>query len=196
MINLLPPVYRQRLSAGRRGTILRHWLGIVWGATAGLVLLIAASWIYMNQQSKELNQAISDTNAQLSAQNLSGVQKQAKDLTNNIKTINQVLGREIRFSDLIQAIGKVMPSGTILNSLTLAQVSGAVDLSASAKDYASAAQVAINLSDPKNQIFNKVDIVSINCTGSAAAYPCGGTFRALFSKTTLPHYQGVAQGSQ
>lgn len=195
MINLLPPIYRQALRSNRLNSLLRHWLIIIWLASAGLVVILAAGWLYINQQTKNLNTAIADTNSQLAAQNLDQVQKDAKNLTNNIKTINQVLGQEIRFSDLIQDIGKVMPSGSVLNSLTLSKASGTLDLSASAKDYASAAQIAVNLSDPKNQIFNKVDIVSITC-GSTSNYPCGGTFKTLFSKTAQARYLGVAKEAQ
>jgi len=193
VINLLPPAYRQTLRSHRLNTAAKKWLVVIWLSTLGLVLVMGGGWFYMNQQSKNLKQSIASTNQQLTDQNLDQVQQDAKTLTTNIKTINQVLGREIRFSDLIQDIGKVMPSGTVLDSLMLNQVSGALDLSASAKDYASAAQIAVNLSDPNNQIFNKVDIVSISCSNNASAYPCSGTFKALFNKTTQSRYLGVAK---
>jgi hypothetical protein len=123
---------------------------------------------------------------------LAGTQKKAKDITNNIKTINQVLSREIRFSDLISHIGSVMPPGTVLSGLTLSKVDGALDLSATAKDYSSATQIAVNLSDPKNKIFDKVDIVSINCSSTVGStYPCGASFRTLFSKTTQSQFLNV-----
>jgi len=196
VINLLPGEYRHSLKTARLSSQLRRWLFVLWAAIAGLVIIMVVGWFYINQQSKNLTQDIANTNAELTDQNLGQVQKDTRTLTGNIKIINQVLGREIRFSDLIQDIGKVMPNGTILDSLTLSQVSGAIDLSASAKDYNSAAQIAINLSDPQNQIFNKVDIVTISCTGNGSSYPCNGSFKALFSKTTLARYQGAAGGAQ
>lgn len=77
-----------------------------------------------------------------------------------------------------------MPSGTALTSLSISKVQGGLDLNAKAKDYQSGTQVQVNLSDPKNKIFSKADIVSISCNnGSAdASYPCTVTIRALFSK--------------
>jgi len=128
-------------------------------------------------------------------QDLAGIQKQAKDITTNIKIINQVLSREIRFSGLISQIGSAMPPGSILSGLTLSsKVDGALDLSANAKDYTSATQIALNLSDPKNQIFDKVDIVNINCSSvSASPYPCGATFRVLFSKSTKSQFLNVPE---
>lgn len=196
MINLLPPAYRQTLHRHHQQRLVRAWLIVIWLSTAALAIILMGSWVYINKQSDNLRQSIASTNQELAAQNITKVQKDAKTLTTNIKIINQVLGREIRFSDLIQDIGKVMPDGTVLNSLTLAQATGAIDLSASAKNYAAAAQIAINLSDPDNKIFNKVDINSISCTATKNTYPCTANFRALFSKSAQAHYQGVAQGGQ
>ena len=89
-----------------------------------------------------------------------------------------------------------MPPGTVLNSLTLTTVKGSIDLSANAKDYGSAAQIGVNLSDPKNGLFEKVDIISINCASGQAAYNCNATFKALFSKSAQTKFLGVAKGDQ
>ena len=196
MINLLPTNYRLGLRYGRLNARLRHWIEI--GATliAVLIIILAAGWLYIDKQIKDLNHSIARTQAQLQTQNLQQVQKQADQISQNVRIINQVLGREIRFSDLIQEIGKVMPPGTILGSSTLAKVNGTLDLSASAKDYTSAAQIAVNLSDPKNNIFAKVDIININCSASGTAYPCNGSFRALFDKKTPGRFLNVASGAK
>ncbi|HSX17848.1 MAG TPA: hypothetical protein VLE51_00625 [Candidatus Saccharimonadales bacterium] len=196
MINLLPTDYRLKLHYGRLNARLIHWLEIGAALTAGLILVLAVGWLYINQQVKDLNQSIATTQAELQSQNLKQVQKQADEISQNVRIINQVLGREIRFSDLIQEIGKVMPPGAILGSLTLTKVNGALDLTANAKDYASAAQIAVNLSDPKNNIFEKVDIININCSATGGAYPCGVNLKALFGKNTPARFLNVATGSK
>jgi len=196
MINLLPPSYRQSLKANRSSTLMKRWLVLTWLAVFGLIIILASGWFYINQQSKNLTQSINSTQTLLNNADLAKTQKDAKNLTNNIKTINKVLSSEIRFSDLIQDIGSVIPPHTILDSLTLSQVNGAIDLSAKAKDYASAAQIAVNLSDPANKIFSKVDIVSVSCANTATQYPCSGVYRALFNKSTQSRYLGVAKEVQ
>ncbi len=193
MINLLPRDYSSAIHYGRLNARLRWWLIASLVATAGLILVMAIGWVYISQQSKNLNKSITASKAQLASQNLASVQKQADEITKNVRLINQVLGREIRFSDLIQNIGTVMPPGTILNSLTLSKVNGALDLSANTRDYASAAQIAVNLSDPKNNIFDKLDIVTVNCS-TVGAYPCNATFKALFNKDVPSRFLNVAKG--
>jgi Tfp pilus assembly protein PilN len=197
MINLLPTNHAEAIRYGRQNTKLRNWLIGMAVAIAGLIIIIAGGWLYIGQQKSTFQANINTTNQQLQAQNLAQVQKDAKEITGDIKVINQVLGTEVRFSDLIQAIGNSMPPGTVLGSLSLSnKVTGALDLSANAKDYGSAAQIAVNLSESKNDLFSKVDIVNVSCTNSTQVYRCGATFRALFSKSAQTKFLSVPKAGQ
>lgn len=192
MINLLPPDYAMRIRFGRRNTVLRRWIAGVLVAMAGLLVIIAGGWIYINQQSLDLQRSLDSTNAQLQTQNLAKVQKDASEITGDIKVINLLFSSEIRFSKLIQDIGRVMPPNSVLSSLSLSKVNGPLDLSTGSKDYASAAQIAVNLNDPANGLFAKVDIVNINCgQDSNTEYKCNGTFRALFSPAAQTKYLSI-----
>lgn len=197
MINLLPPEHAASIRYGRQNTVLRVWLMGMAAAVAGLIILLTAGWVYMNKQSKNLQAGINITNQQLQAQNLSQVQADAKEISGDIKVIDQVLSQEIRFSDLIQAIGNDMPPGTVLGSLSLSnKISGSLDLSASAKDSTSATQVAVNLSNSQNSLFSKVDILSIGCSSDPSkSYPCTATLQALFSNTAKTKFLSVPSGS-
>lgn len=196
MINLLPPEHVSMIRYARQNTTLRKWLLGSLAATAGLVLIMTAGWIYMDRQAKSLQKNINLTNQQLKAQNLSKVQADAKEISGDIKVINQVLSNEISFSDLIQAIGRVMPQGTVLGSLSLNKVTGAIDLSANTTSYASAAQIAANLSDPANGIFSKVDVLNVNCAPNQDPYFCNATYKALFSITTKNKFLSVPKVSE
>lgn len=191
MINLLPPEYAMRIRFGRSNTILRRWILGALIAIGGLVVIVTGGWLYLNQQTADLNSSLANINAQLQAQNLSKVQKDATEITGDIKVINQLFSNEIHFSNLIQDIGRAMPPGTVLASLSLTKVNGAVDLSVNSKDYTSAAQVALNLNDPTNQLFSKVDIVNISCGNDDSQYKCNGTFKALFSANAQKKYLSV-----
>jgi Tfp pilus assembly protein PilN len=191
MINLLPPEHAALIRYGRQNTVLRKWLIGVAAALAGLALIMLSGWFYINRQEASLQKSIDATNQQLKSQNLAKVQSDAKEITGDIKVINQVLGSEIRFSDLIKSIGQDMPPGTVLGSLSLSKVSGALDLTASATNYTSAAQIAANLSDPKNGLFSKVDIISVTCSTGGQAYNCSTTLKALFSADAKTKFLSV-----
>jgi Tfp pilus assembly protein PilN len=198
MINLLPPQYAASIRYGRQNTKLIVWLAGLVGAIAVLVIILAVGWIYMDHEANNLQKGIDATNQQLQSQNLSKVQADAKEITGDINVIDKVLSQEIQFSGLIQSIGSYMPPGAVLGTLSLSdKVTGSIDLSANTKDYASAAQVAVNLSDPKDELFSKVDIINISCDSAAQkAYKCSATFRALFSKTAQTKFLSVPIGNK
>jgi uncharacterized membrane protein YidH (DUF202 family) len=54
MINLLPPEHANAIRYGRHNTILRKWLIGVAIALAGLVVILAGGWAYLNQESTKL----------------------------------------------------------------------------------------------------------------------------------------------
>ena len=88
-----------------------------------------------------------------------------------------------------------MPPGAVLNTLTLSdKVSNAIDLNASSKNSTAAAQIAVNLSDPKNNLFTKVDLVNVSCSSDDKTYPCTATLRALFDKKTFERFLNAAAG--
>ena len=193
MINLLPPQNVSAIRYGRQNSVLRVWLAGAVVAIVGLVIILAGGWVYLDHQSKGFEKTIAASNNQLKLQNIDKVRAESKEISGDITVIDKILSQEVHYSDLIQSIGSYMPQGAILATLSLNdKVTGSIDLTANTKDYASAAQIAVNLSDPKDDLFSKVDIVSVNC-GSAQdkIYKCSATFRALFSKSAQTRFLGV-----
>jgi Tfp pilus assembly protein PilN len=197
MINLLPPNYADKIKFGRQNTTLRLWIIGALVAIGGLIIIIAGGWLYLKNQTSNLQSELDKKNTQLQAQNIDKVKKDAAEISGDIRVINKVLSNEVRFSDLIQDVGKIMPPGAVLSSLSLSKVNGALDLSTNAKDYTSAAQIAVNLNDPANGLFSKVDIVSINCSAETTSpYKCSGTYKALFNAAAQKKYLSVPQGNE
>jgi hypothetical protein len=196
MINLLPPERSQSIRYGRINDLLLRWLAGLGGAIVVLIIILIGGRLYINQQSKNLQSDITNSQTQLTTQNLPQVQHEADEISGDLKVINQVLGSEVRLSDVLRSIGGVMPSGSILDGLTLTNVSGAIDLAASATDHTTAAQVAVNLSDPSNGLFSKVDIVSIDCPpGATTTYSCTVNLKVLFSNSAKTKFLGVAKAA-
>src|SRR5262249_51159234 len=131
-----------------------------------------------------INQQVEQARAELRAQKLDETQQRVEDLSNSLKLVNQVLSKQVLFSELLKQTGAVMPSGATLSNLTVSKLQGGIDLQVVSKDYQTATQVQVNLADKNNKIFDKVDIVSITCSTGAqvTAYPCSGNYRALFAK--------------
>jgi len=207
MINLMPPDAKSAITYGRNNTHLIHW-------TFGCLIIIVAmaatvvfGGIYIDNSKHNLAASIEQTKSTITSQKLDKVQAEAQSLSGGVKLIVQVLSKEIQFSKLLQQIGGLMPAGATLGDIQLSnKVNGALDLTANAIDYETATQVQVNLQDPKNNLFEKVDTVSVSCadintSGSTvdARYKCQILVRALFKSdaaVTLlanPPVKGAAQ---
>lgn len=149
--------------------------------------MVGFGFLYLNQSITSNKQQLSDGQSQLKIAKIDETQKRVQDISNSLKLVVQVLGKEVLLSKLIQQIGAAMPSNTILTDLSITKVQGGIDLKAAAKDYQSATQVQVNLQDKANKIFDKADIVQIQCANASSdnaisGYPCTVTIRAQFAK--------------
>jgi len=182
MINLLPPETKEAYRYARRNRMLIRWVTAGLLCLAGGLLLLGGGYLYLNQSIKTTNQQIADSNHQLQAQNLTAVQKQVTTISNNLKLVVNVLSKEILFSKLLKQLASVTPGNAVLTNLVITQAQGGIEITAQTADYHAATQLQINLADPKNQIFSKADIISINCAGTSdSKYPCTVDIRALFA---------------
>jgi Tfp pilus assembly protein PilN len=185
VINLLPPETKNTYRYARRNRVLTRWVIACGLCLIGGILLLVGGDIYLNQTINSTNKQIATSNKQLQDEKLNSVQKQVTTISNNLKLVVQVLSKEILFSKLLEQLANVTPGYVVLTNLAIAQAQGGVEITAQTVNYDAATQLQINLADPKNQIFSKADIVSINClnggTGVAAKYPCTVDIRALFA---------------
>jgi Tfp pilus assembly protein PilN len=182
MINLLPPELKTGYRYARRNVGLRKWVAMFLIALVGLGALATYGMLALKQSTVHYNTEIAATEAVFQSEKSAATQKQVKDISNNFKLVVKVLSQEVLFSQLIQQIAAAIPDNANLTGLNINQTQGGIDISANATDYKTATQVQVNLSDPKNKIFTKADIVSISCTnGGQSSYPCTVNLRALFA---------------
>lgn len=182
MINLSPNNYKESLQYARRNTLLLQWLIgllVLFSLTVSTLLI---GKTYLASEAKRYAALNTNIEQELKDKDLEGTLKTVENISGNLKLIIQVLSRQVIFSELIKQVGAVMPENSVLSDIEISKIDGGIDLTADAKDHTTATQVQVNLADPNNKLFDKVDIVSINCEGTNPAYPCKVTLRALFTK--------------
>lgn len=185
MINLLPTDIKKNMSFARRNIRLARWSVALLVGIAGIWLIVAFGLFYLNRSTNSYSQQVAKTKQDLEDQKLGETQQEVENISSSLKLVIQVLGREVLFSKLLKQIGSVIPANASLTDLKIGKVEGAIDLTAVASDYNTATQVQVNLQDPSNKIFDKADIVSINCNSNSTSdprYPCTINIRAQFSK--------------
>ncbi len=184
MINLLPPEVKTGYRYARRNVGLRKWVVMCLVALIGLGAIATYGSLTLTQSSARYRHQIATTESAFRKEKFTQTQKHVKDISDSFKLVVKVLGQEVLFSQLIKQIGSTIPAKANLTSLNIAQNQEAIDITAIAPDYNTAAQVQINLADPANKIFTKADIISINCnaaTSVSATLPCSVNIRALFA---------------
>lgn len=182
MINLLPTEYRSSLRYARRNSILLKWFV---GLTASLALIISTVFLgqaYLRMETNRYANITEETKQELKEQDFEETLGKVQNISGNLKLIVQVLSKQVMFSGLIRQIGAVIPPGVVLADIDLGKVDGGIDLTAQAESYEKATQTQVNLSDPNNKLFDKVDIISVNCQEGDEKYPCTVSLRALFTK--------------
>lgn len=117
MINLLPDDIKQnRRYATLNRSISRYAFFVV-----AIIALLGAAYAYgylaLIDERKTVESSINAKSAELS--NLDALSNEAQGISDTISTAATLLNREIRFSELIQKIGSVMPKGARLNGLSL-----------------------------------------------------------------------------
>lgn len=203
MINLLPPDQKENMAYARRNTKLRRWITATMCGIVGILIVAGVGQLYLQASIKAYSQQVATGQAELKAQKLDETQTKVQQLSDDLKLVIQVLQKEILFSKLLKQIGGALPSGSVLTNLSINKVQGGLDLQAAAIDNQVATQVQVNLQDPKNQIFDKADLISIQCSSKNSGdpfksqYPCTVQLRALFAKNnSFSFINGTATSNQ
>jgi hypothetical protein len=188
MINLLPSNIKQSLAFAHHNTkLVKVIIGLAIGIV-GLMVVMAGSWLYLQQETNLYKDTVSKTEKSLEQQHEKETLARVQDISNSLKLSVNVLSQEILFSKLLKQVGGAMPPNTVLQDLKLSSaLDGAVDLQAGAKDYNSATQIQVNLEQHPDSVFDKADLVKVTCapsdtTNGDNTYPCKAQLTAVFSK--------------
>ena len=184
MINLLPPDIQQDYRYARRNSWLMQLVVLFGIGLTGVILQSAAGVWYLHQASNAYTGQAAATQLILDAQKQTETETKVQEMSNSLKLAVQVLSKEVLFSKLLQQLGASTPNNATLSNLSISELQGGVDITARTTDYNAATQLQVNLADQGNKIFDKADIVSINCAAPTAGthYPCTVVIRALFAK--------------
>jgi Tfp pilus assembly protein PilN len=185
MINLLPPEVKEDILYARRNVVLLRWCGAMLLSTIALLAIVFAGQLYMNKAIASYSTQVALSTEQLKTQKLEETQKRVTEFSANLQLGIQVLSRQVVYSDLLRQLGNVLPAGTILNDLRVTKLEGGIDLQFNTRDEHTATLLQDALKNPDNKVFEKADILSINCPKSSLDpnYPCRVSIRALFNKS-------------
>ena len=194
MINLLPPEVKQDRGYGRHNiTLLSYSISIVSVAILSIgVILFNMQYVRADENRLQAEmQSRNDETTKLEAS-----QKDVDKIATQLKTIDKLYAGEVKFSELIPKIGTLLPSGAVLNALTLTNGKASplqLDVDLETQDLVAVFQQNLTNSD----LFQAADISAIISKGASAnktgkSYPFGATLTASFKGTIKPPKAAVS----
>lgn len=191
MINLLSPETKKQIRAARMNVVLVNYCLLI-GVTAVCMAAIfgVGFWADMNDQQTAQESKDTSTNA---AAEYSKTRTAATAFAKDLATAKTILANNVSFSKLITDIASVVPSGVILNNLSLGTNTNNAPITISGR--ASTSQRAIDLKNSleASAIFENVSFINVSRTDTAVLltpdplvtkYPYVVSVKASFTKAT------------
>lgn len=187
MINLLSDVKKAEIRAGRVNIIILRYIAMTAVAAGFVTVVVVGSYLSLfvskaNAQNK-VNQDTKLATAYASSQT------EAATFRNNLTVAKQILAKEITYSALLLKIAHAVPSGVILDQLTLdsitqTQVGKPFTIQARAHDNKAA--IALKSSfEKETDLFTDVHFQQIIVEEDDAEYPISITIEVTLNKKAL-----------
>lgn len=185
MINLLSTDRKTEIRAARANVILSRYIAIIAVALVFILGVLYVSHMLLTQtmDSAETRIAANDTKAGV----FSATKQEVEALSAKLNDAKLLLDQEVSYANILTTLGRAMPAGTRLDSLTLndsAISSGTpVELTAYAENDEKAAtiQQALQISG----LFSLVTLTSTNTDNTAEGYPVKVALTVTFNKAGM-----------
>lgn len=182
MINLLPQEEKKQLVAARGNSLLVRYNILLVGVAVFLALAIGFVYIYLTNTQSVAEDTIAENNLKVAS--YSDVSQQASQFRSNLSTAKQILDREVTYSDTIIEIAQALPSGVVLNSLSLDADTFGTEKTITAQASSYQRALALKNSLQNSSLFSNVHFQSIT-TGSGDAessdYPVSVTVSVIIN---------------
>ena len=113
MINLLPYDTKKQTRAARMNVIILRYIFILLISAAFLILACAVVYYYLNNNKTFSTEKVNNNAS------TSNTQTQTGSSSTDIATAKNILDRQVSYGDIITGIAAMLPTGTVLDSLSL-----------------------------------------------------------------------------
>lgn len=181
MINLLPDDAKLEIYAARTNvTLVKYILVLSFGAAFLGLISVAVYFVLMSTEAGAKS-IVTDNASKSNA--YSSVQAQANGLKTSLISAKTILDKEVNYTKVLISIAKVMPAGTVLDTLSLSPTTlgSPITLQAYAKTNHDA--LALRDSFQKSPLFSSVTLLSMaNNSTQAPGYPVSVSLNLTINK--------------
>lgn len=169
MINLLPDDAKRQIKAGRTNVVLVRYIIFLMFAVLFLVVISVAVYLLLMNNKATAEQAIKVDSSKDSS--YLSVQAQADSLRANLATAKSILDSEIVYSKVITGIASALPSGVIIDSLTLDSTKFGVPIELKLRALTTQDALKLKTSFQNSSLLSNFKLGSLSSDGSNSSYP-------------------------
>jgi Tfp pilus assembly protein PilN len=159
MINLLPPATKKQLYAARSNTLLIRYNILLLVAILFLAIAIGLTYLYLSSVRAANENTVKANSAQEAT--YASVKTKAKSFRDNLSADKLVLNQSFNYANLVQEITKLLPSGVVLNNLTLDTKSFGTETTFAFRTKSFAAALELKDAFQKSSLFSNAHFASI-----------------------------------
>jgi Tfp pilus assembly protein PilN len=198
MINLLPPEQKQQISYARKNSQLLNWMIALTVLIIAIFTLTLVGQFFISQNINSLKAINQSVEQRIEQRGLANTQKEVESLSNNMTTVVKILKDHLLFSKIFDKIGSLLPPGTSLSGIEISSSESALELEFKSSTQDAASQVFINISDPNNGLFEKADLLNVNCPRSdiSRTDPCITQVRVIIKTDSNFYFLNSIEDSQ
>lgn len=166
MINLLPYDIKKQMRAARMNTILIRYIILSGFAVAFLILACATTYFFIPIIFSVNNNT--NSNKTLSSSNVT-IQSQANAIVSNLSTANSILNQQVMYSTILTNIASALPTGTMLESLSLSDASFGNPVNLKILAISSNLEPTIKQNFSSQNLFSDYKLQSVTDNGSSSS---------------------------
>lgn len=185
MINLLSLADKKELRAARRNTVWARYTFLVLTLLVAVNIILALTIFFIQNQARAYEERIA-SNKQLSNLQFSETKTKAETFKKDLATAKAILESETNYSTVIVNIARTIPSGCVLESLSLSSQFFDTAQTLSFKCLGPSDILRLKTALEKNtDVFNNVNIVSTTTasgSGEPPPYPTSISMSLIVKK--------------
>lgn len=183
MINLLPIEIKRQIRAGRTNTALIRYIVFLGISVAFLISACFMSYLILTSSKTAAEKLITINQSKNSSTSV--ITGQANSIIASLTTAKDILDQQTNYSDIITGIGAVLPSGIILDSLSLTNdtIGMPITLRAHARTTDDVASLKTNFQ--QSRLFSNFSLTSLTAgSNSSVGYPVVISVGITINKST------------
>lgn len=182
MINLLPDEVKTDMSAARMNVVLLRYNIVVLASIAVLALFCLTFFLILKNSQTVAVSTKNDNSGK--AASYANVRKEAEEYRNNLTVAKSIFASAITYTEILNSITKLIPSGVVLDSLNISDSTFGQQnsFSAHAKSYVAATKLKENFQSSK--LFSNVYFQSLTASNSPSdsSYPVSVVISAKLNR--------------